>query len=88
MGIRISATEFARSLSDVLSRVYYKRETFLIERNGLPIAELIPTQATQRVTVREFAELLAEMPSTDDDFARDIEALQDEQTQIGPPRWG
>ena len=38
----MSATELARRLGDVLGRVRYRRDTFIVERNGQPIARLVP----------------------------------------------
>lgn len=45
----ISATELARRLGDVLARVRYRREAFVVERNGRAIAHLgpIPAGATE-----------------------------------------
>ena len=43
----ISATELARQLGDVLGRIRYRGETFVIERNGKPIARLIPAGRTK-----------------------------------------
>jgi prevent-host-death family protein len=39
---RISATELARRLGDVLGRVRYRGESFIVERNGTPVARLGP----------------------------------------------
>jgi prevent-host-death family protein len=39
---RISATELARKLGDVLGRVRYRGESFIVERNGTPVARLEP----------------------------------------------
>jgi antitoxin (DNA-binding transcriptional repressor) of toxin-antitoxin stability system len=43
MDKRLSATELARRLGDILGRIRYRGESFLIERNGTPVARLIPT---------------------------------------------
>ena len=42
MEYNISATELARALGDVLARVRYRQESFVVERNGKPIARLSP----------------------------------------------
>lgn len=39
---RISATELARRLGDVLGRVRYRGDSFVVERNGDPIARVVP----------------------------------------------
>lgn len=42
MATRISSTELARRLGDVLGRVRYRDDASIIERNGRPIARLEP----------------------------------------------
>ena len=50
----ISATELARSLGDVLARVCYRRDSFVIERNGKPVARMVPIEhANTDVTLAE-----------------------------------
>lgn len=39
---RITATEAARSFSDVLNRALYRRETFEVERGGQVVALVTP----------------------------------------------
>jgi antitoxin (DNA-binding transcriptional repressor) of toxin-antitoxin stability system len=61
METRITATELARNLSDILNRVRYKGETFVIERNGEVLGNLTPTEELPSYTaadfVRDFGEL-------------------------------
>ena len=52
METTITATELSRSLSDILSRVRYKGETFIVERNGVPVATLAPPVPAKRMTLR------------------------------------
>ena len=42
METKITATDLAKSLSDVLNRVRYRGERFLVERNGEPVAAVLP----------------------------------------------
>jgi antitoxin (DNA-binding transcriptional repressor) of toxin-antitoxin stability system len=42
----ISATTLARELGDVLGRIRYRGESFVIERNGVAVARLIPAAGT------------------------------------------
>jgi antitoxin (DNA-binding transcriptional repressor) of toxin-antitoxin stability system len=42
MEYRISATELARRLGDVLGKVRYRGDSFVVERNGDPVARLAP----------------------------------------------
>jgi antitoxin (DNA-binding transcriptional repressor) of toxin-antitoxin stability system len=72
---KITATELARGLSDVLNRVRYKGEHFIIERNGETIAELTPTEPQKAATLADLFALLREKGFPDEDFANDLEAI-------------
>lgn len=50
---RISATELARTLGDVLARVRYRGDTFVVERNGTTVARLVPATEEPRGTLAE-----------------------------------
>ena len=84
---RISATDLSRSLSDVLSRVRYREEKFVIERNGETIALLSPLGPGPRTTMRQLVELVKDIPRPDDGFADDVEALRASQQQAELPPW-
>ena len=84
---RLSATELARSLSDVLGRVRFRGERFVVERNGEPIATIAPLGHAPSVTLRDLASRLSESPLMDGDFADDLEALQRNQMVTGEPSW-
>jgi antitoxin (DNA-binding transcriptional repressor) of toxin-antitoxin stability system len=69
----ISATELVRNLGDVLARIRYRHESFVIERNGRPVARMEPVSGASG-TVREalsawLADAAAD-PSFGDDLAR------------------
>jgi len=88
METRITATELAKSLSDILNRVRYKGERFLIERNGEPVATLTPAAPMSGgITMRELVALLKDLGSPDEDFADDLEAIHSSQTKVGDPAW-
>lgn len=53
MAHRISATELARKLGDVLGRVRYRGESFIVERNGTPVARLEPLAGVPAATLRD-----------------------------------
>jgi prevent-host-death family protein len=38
----VTATELARNVADILARVRYRGESFVVERNGRPIARIVP----------------------------------------------
>ena len=84
---RMSATELSRSLSDVLNRVRYGGEEFVIERNGEAIALLTPLGPGRRTTMRQLVELLKEAPRPDDGIADDLETVRASQQPAGLPPW-
>jgi antitoxin (DNA-binding transcriptional repressor) of toxin-antitoxin stability system len=76
----MTATEAARSFSEVLNRVATGEEIELT-RNGAPVAVIGPPQACLLSAAR-FRELLATAPSPDADFGHD---LRDVRQSVGPP---
>jgi prevent-host-death family protein len=83
METRITATELAKSLSDVLNRVRYRGEKFLIVRNGEPVAALVAVAPVSGdITMRELVALLKDLPSPDDRFADDLEAIHSSQHEV------
>lgn len=87
METKISATELAKNLSDVLSRIRYRGERFVVERNGEPVAALLPATAARGVTVGELFERLRIIGRPDEAFADDLEAVQVAQAVVEVPEW-
>jgi antitoxin (DNA-binding transcriptional repressor) of toxin-antitoxin stability system len=83
---RMSATEAARNSSEILNRVLYRGETFLIERSGKPICEMRPAEPS-RFTGRDFVSLLKSLPSVDQDFLEDLEDIAISQPRLPEPPW-
>jgi antitoxin (DNA-binding transcriptional repressor) of toxin-antitoxin stability system len=72
---RMTATQAARSFSDVLNRVASGEEVE-ITRSGAPVAVIGPPRA--RLLSRErFRELVVRAPRPDEGFARDVRELRD-----------
>jgi prevent-host-death family protein len=86
---KITATELARNLSDILNRVRYKGEQFIVERNGEPVATLGPPAPGQELTVADFLRRLGTLEWPDEDFASDLEEVQVQanQLRVEPPDW-
>lgn len=83
---KITATELARNLSDILNRVRYKGERFKIERNGETVAILEPSPATKRFTnAGEFFDWFVSVPPPDEDFWKDVEEVHNSQGVMPPP---
>ena len=61
METKITATELARNLSDVLNRVRYRQETFEVQRNGEVVAVIAPPKAARVFTVEDFVRELGHL---------------------------
>jgi hypothetical protein len=83
----ITATELARSLSDILNRVHYRNERFVIQRNGEIIATIAPPGPVRGVTLQEIAEKLRDLEFPGDGFADDLEEIQAHQSRSEFPEW-
>jgi len=83
----ISTTELAHTLPDTLDRVQYFGDRFTIERNGQPVASLIPAQASSPITLRELAMQLADLALPGDGFADELEEIQQASQPERLPRW-
>lgn len=70
---RISATEASRNFSEILNRTRYGGESFVVERNGEPVAEIRP--APKRSTVADLIDFLENTPLPDPDFRRDMQEI-------------
>ena len=59
---QLSATEAARSFSELLNRVRYQGKTFLIERGGEAVCEIRPVYEPREFTGSDLARLLGTLP--------------------------
>ena len=82
---RISATELARGLGDVLNRIRYKGESFTVERNGSPVARLSPIREPNAVTVGDFFTAWKSAIGTDPNLADDLERIRAADRPPGNP---
>ncbi len=87
METRITATELSRALSDVLNRVRYRGESFLIERNGEPVATLAPAAPPASTTVRDLIDRLGDLTLPGEGFAEELEAIQSSQPMEEASAW-
>lgn len=87
MARKITATELAKNLSEILSRAQYRGESFVIERNGETVATLNPPETPIGIPFRELAERVCELPQPDETFADDVEAVHAAQGELEPPPW-
>jgi prevent-host-death family protein len=71
----MTATEAARSFSEVLNRVATGEEVE-VTRSGAPVAVIAPPRA-RLISAERLRELLASAPSPDDGFGEDLRALRE-----------
>lgn len=75
MDIRISATELARNAGEILGRIRYRGDSFLVERNGEAVARVVPVVDRPTATLGEVVGGWLSAGSPEPDFARDLEAI-------------
>jgi antitoxin (DNA-binding transcriptional repressor) of toxin-antitoxin stability system len=84
--VTMTVTDAVRSFSEVVSRVLYRGESFLLVRGGRPVARLLPTDDRPVLTGSELARLWPTLPHLD---PADAEALDRElaegRAMLGPP---
>jgi antitoxin (DNA-binding transcriptional repressor) of toxin-antitoxin stability system len=85
---RVSATEAVRSFSDLLNRIRYRGDEFIIERGGEAVCRMTPAMAPKRVTGRELAAIIREVPHPDTRFAKDVHEAIKRQGRVPRSRWG
>ncbi len=76
----MTATQAARSFSEVLNRVAAGEEVE-VTRSGAPVAVISPPR-TRLMSAARFRELLASAPAPDDEFAAELRALR---ASVGAP---
>ena len=71
----ISATALARELGDVLGRIRYRGESFVIERNGTPIARLTPIAPVRSGPTIDALRQWRDAAELEPEFASDLERI-------------
>jgi prevent-host-death family protein len=84
----VTATELSRNLSDILNRVRYRGERFVILRNGEEIAVLEPHKEASAATMGDLVQIIEKHGPLDDEFMSDIEAARAALLPEEPPAWG
>lgn len=87
METTITATQLAKDLSDVLSRVKYRGERFVVQRNGETVATIIPADSSSGTSWEEFKSRVGDLELPGDGFADDLEAIQAAQGIAEMPEW-
>lgn len=73
--VTISATELARRLGDFLGRVRYRGESFVVERNGVAVAKVVPATEAVPPTLAEALAVWGGSGLQDAGFAADLERV-------------
>jgi antitoxin (DNA-binding transcriptional repressor) of toxin-antitoxin stability system len=80
----ISVTEAARNFAECVDRVRYQNMTFVLLKNGSPVARLVPD--TEKVcTGRDLAEVLKKAGLSDEEFAAWRRDLKKARKILKPP---
>lgn len=89
---RLTVTEAVRNFSEVLGRVRFKGERFILLKGGKPVAELGPTDTAAPLRLGELPVVLEELPHLDpkdaDRFALDLEESRKALGPAAPVSWG
>jgi antitoxin (DNA-binding transcriptional repressor) of toxin-antitoxin stability system len=86
MKSRISATETVRGFSELMNRVRYRGESFVVERGGKPICEILPA-TPPKFSGRQLADLLRSLPKPDKEYFALVEDLMAKQPTVAESRW-
>jgi prevent-host-death family protein len=82
----ISATEAARRFSELMNRVRYRGESFIVERSGKPICEILPARPP-RFSGAELVNLLRSLPKPDEQYLALAEELIAKRPIVAESGW-
>lgn len=88
MTTHVSATEAVRTFSDLLNRIRYRGEEFVVERAGEAICRMTPAAPVKALTLRDLASLLREIPKPDAGYASDVRKASRRQGRRPRSPWG
>ena len=83
----MSATVAVRIFSDLLNRIHYRGEEFVVERAGEPVCRMTPAAPARRLTLKELASLLREMSKPDAGYAADVRHAVRSQGRVPKSPW-
>lgn len=86
MESHITSTKAARNFSDILNRVAYRGESFVVERGGRPVCRIVPVEA-KGMSVPDFAQVLESAPKPDPGYWGDVEKAIREQPSLPDVKW-
>ena len=71
--VPVPATEAAKGFGALVNRVREERATYIIERGGVPVAQIGPVERAV-FTMADFKALAADLPAPDEEYRRAVEA--------------
>ncbi len=74
METSVSATDLARKLGVTLARVRFRHESFVVEKNGHPVARVVPIAEDRVATFLDVLDVWSSAPP-DADFADVLEQV-------------
>jgi antitoxin (DNA-binding transcriptional repressor) of toxin-antitoxin stability system len=80
----ISVTEAARNFADCVNRAHYQGTTFVLHKNGVPMARIVPEHKKDN-TGRAIAEALAKVRLSDEEFSEWRRDLKTARKILLPP---
>ncbi len=85
---KVSATEAVRTFSDLLNRIRYRGEEFVVERAGEPVCRMMTAAPAKTLTFRDLMSLLREVPKPDAGYASDVRRAARSQGRPTRSPWG
>ena len=86
MESHISATVAARTFSELLSRVRYRGESFVVERGGEAVCRIVPA-GPPKCTVADLIRVLEAAPRPDEEYLQTVRSLSKRQPKAGRGPW-
>jgi antitoxin (DNA-binding transcriptional repressor) of toxin-antitoxin stability system len=83
----VTATEAARKFSEILNRVAYKGESFVVERGGHAVCEIRPAANSREFTAADFIKMMKTAPRPDDQYFDDVEEVIKNRQPVAPSPW-
>ena len=89
--LEVSVTQAARGFADVVNRVFYRRERFVLTKGGRPVAEIGPLRGAPVLTARDLLGMWSSAPHLSPEeaeaFAADVASAREALTERGRDPW-
>ncbi len=83
---RVTATEAAKKFSEILNRVAYKGDSFVVERRGRPLCEIAPIRA-KKLKTRDLVKLLKSGLHPDEEYLKIEDEIVRNRQPVAPSPW-